>query len=460
MTKNKNTTTNAMQHAPKRSRTLKRSKRDKQTRYLSQAIQLEEAVNPHIIRATMTMVSIAFLTFIVWAGFTNVNEVARTPGEVVPHGYQQIVQHLEGGIIQTINVQEGDVVKAGQVLVTLEATSVRKDLQRALIKKQSIEMQAERLRAFVEDRQPNFNRFTDASDAMIHDQQLFFNGMRLAREQEEQIIHDQIKERKQSIRSLESDRDTAYRNLKLAQNVYGKRKSLNEKGYASDIQLLDSEREVNQISGNLRRYKNQILAAQAQIDEYNARLNSLTARHRDEAFEKLAQLETDRAQNNEIISKLTERITRLEIKAPTHGLIQGLSVNTIGSIVKPGETIMEIVPLEKQLEVAVRISPQDIGHLKIGQQVQVKFSTFDFSRYGSVQGRLDHISATTFEGENGDRFYKGRISLSRSYVGNDTTNSIMPGMTVMADVVTGKKTILQYMLKPIHTSLRTAFTER
>lgn len=145
---------------------------------------------------------------------------------------------------------------------------------------------------------------------------------------------------------------------------------------------------------------------------------------------------------------------------PSRGLVKGLSVNTIGEVIQPGQTIMEIIPLDKALEVAVKISPQDIGHLKVGQAVQVKFSTFDFSRYGSIAGHLEQISATTFSGENGDRYYQGRILLDQNHVGVNPENMIMPGMTVMADVITGDKTILQYMLKPIHVSLKTAFTER
>ena len=167
-----------------------------------------------------------------------------------------------------------------------------------------------------------------------------------------------------------------------------------------------------------------------------------------------------RRKNIEIINKLEERTSRLNLRAPARGLVKGLSVNTIGAVIQPGQTLMEIVPLDKDLEVSVKISPQDIGHLEVGQPVQVKFSTFDFSRYGSVQGHLEQISATTFSGEQGERYYQGRVSLVQNYVGTNPDNQIMPGMTVMADVITGEKTILEYMLKPIHVSLKTAFTER
>lgn len=437
-------------------------KREKQTRYLSQAVQLEESVNPHIIKVTMAMISMAIVVFLVWAGFTNINEVARTPGEAVPFGYQQTVQHLEGGMVKNIAVREGDIVEKGQVLVSISDAGLREDMDRALSKQLSLDMQTERLRAFAEERAPDFTQFeTEGVTAkMIADQQAFFTAMTDARETEKQIIRDQIAQKKQAIGSLETERNTVRQNLAIANDVFSRRQKLNAKGYVSDIQVLEDRRSVNTARGEIKALENEILVAKEEIKEFEGRLESLSARHRDEANQKLDLVLAERAQNSELINKIENRIARLDVRAPTHGLVKGLAVNTVGSVVQPGQTIMEVVPLDKPLEVQVKISPQDIGHLKVGQAVQVKFSTYDFSRYGFVKGTLDQISATTFQGDKGERFYQGRILLDQNYVGNDPDNVVMPGMTVMADVITGEKTILQYMLKPIHLSMKTAFTER
>ena len=435
-------------------------RREKQTRYLSQAIQLEEAVNPHIIRATMTMVSLAIFVFLVWAGFTNINEVARTSGEVVPQGYQQTVQHLEGGMVKQIHVQEGEVVEHGQVLISMNEVGIKEDMERARSRQLSLAMQAERLRAFVEEREPDFTVFTQADPAMIADQKSFFTGMQAARAKEKRIIQDQISQKTQMLSSLRSDLSTARKNLGIVQDMHERRSLLNEKGYVSDMQILEEERRLNEIRGNINNLNNQILIAKGEIKEFRGRLDSLTATHRDDANERLDQVLAEKAQNTEVIDKLEERIGRLQIRAPSHGFVKGVAVNTVGAVVQPGQTLMKIVPLDKDLEVQVKISPKDIGHLRIGQPVQVKFSTFDFSRYGSVQGRLAQISATTFADDKGGRYYQGRILLDQNHVGSNPDNRVMPGMTVMADVITGKKTILQYLLKPIHTSIRTAFSER
>ncbi|MBU0859625.1 MAG: HlyD family efflux transporter periplasmic adaptor subunit, partial [Alphaproteobacteria bacterium] len=155
------------------------------------------------------------------------------------------------------------------------------------------------------------------------------------------------------------------------------------------------------------------------------------------------------------------RVQRLAVKAPVNGLVKGLSVNTIGGVVQPGQALMEIIPMDENLVVEVRIPPRYIGPLKVGQAVQVKVSSYDFSRYGSVTGTLDFISATTFIGENGERFYRGRVLLDKNFVGAPAQkNILMPGMTVMADIVTGNKTILEYLLKPVHRAMLSSFSER
>ncbi len=152
---------------------------------------------------------------------------------------------------------------------------------------------------------------------------------------------------------------------------------------------------------------------------------------------------------------------RLKIRSPSYGYVKGLNVKTIGGVIESGAVLIEIVPLEDSMIIEAKISPKDIGHVIKGQKVTIKFSAFDFSRYGTVDGKLESISATTFVDEDGTRYYLGRMSLAKNYVGNDPKqNLIVPGMTVQADIVTGSKSILSYLLKPIHSSITSSFTER
>ncbi len=437
------------------------TKNEKQSRYLSQAIQLEEKGNPVINQLMLYAVSFGVIGFLGWAALTNINEMAHTPGEVVPKGFQQVVQHLEGGIAAQILVKDGDFVEKGQTLMAIDGTGSKEDLERGLAKQVTLNMQEERLRAFLEAREPNFASFTTfAAKAAIKDQESFFQGMVESRGEERKIIEEQIKQKRQMISTLQADLRTNQKNHDITRNLYNKRSALHKKGYVSDVQFLETQQQMNAIQGQMDQTRSRIAVANSEITEFENRLKSVDARQKDEVHERLDQLLADKAQNIELIEKLRDRVKRLQVSSPARGIVKGLTVTTVGAVVQPGQVLMEIVPMDEELMVQVKIPPQHIGHLKAGQDVQVKFSSFDFSRYGFVSGKIDQISATTFNGENGERYYQGMVTLDKNYVGEDKRNLVLPGMTVMADIITGQKTILQYLLKPIHNSLKSAFTER
>lgn len=437
------------------------AKSNRQVRYLSQAIQLEESANPSIIRSTVLTIGAGIVAFIGWAALTSIHEIAHTPGEIIPQGQPQVVQHLEGGLVREISVTDSQLVQKGDVLITLDGTGAREDLERAESKQISLNMQEERLRSFIENREPDFSSFSNfMAKAAIADQQSFYDGMVMARSEERKIVEEQIKQKHQMIQTLNADLKTAKENHDIAEDLLKQREVLYKKGYVSKVKYLETQQSVNQAVGEISKFKSRLESAQAEISEFDNRLKSLDAGQRDQVHERLDQLLADKTQNAELVSKLRDRVGRLTIVAPVRGLVKGMEVNTVGAVVQPGQTLMEIVPVDEELIVQVKIPPQHIGHVKPGQDVKVKFSSFDFSRYGFVTGKLSRISATTFSGENGERYYQGQIDLDRNYIGENSDNTVVPGMTVMADIITGRKTILEYLLKPIRTSVKTAFTER
>lgn len=434
--------------------------KDEHLRYLSQSVRLKEQGNPAIVRGTTFIVSVAILAFIGWSAAASVHEIARTPGEIVPSGYTQVVQHLEGGIVRDIPVKEGGAVEKDQVVLRLDGTELKADLDRALSKKEVLALQEERLRAFAEGRAPAFDARAAARPELMRDSEAFFASMKDARDKESAIIEDQIRQKRQSISVLGAELRAAQSNYDLADKLYQKRVALNREGVLSDVKLLETEQRRNELAGQMGSLRSQIAMAQSALKEYETRLSGLAAGQKDEANQKLDAIVAERLQNDELIEKLKGRIARLDIRAPTGGIVKGLAVNTVGSVVAPGQVLMEIVPTGENLVVSLKIPPRYIGHIKPGQDVQVKFSSYDFARYGAVRGTLQSLSATTFEGENGERFYQGKVALSQTHVGQNTKDRIIPGMTVMADIVTGEKTILQYLLKPVQAAMSTAFTER
>ena len=436
-------------------------KNTEQLRYLSQSVLIEEAMTPHIIRSTLMVVSVAIMIFIIWAAITNVDEVAIAPGEVVPSQYIQSIQHLEGGIVSEIHIKEGDLVQKGQLLIKLDGNSAKQDLSSLKAKQLALDFQAERLRAFVNSAQPDFNKISGNHHKIKQDQLKAFNSMLEARDAEKKVIEEQIIQKQEAVTQLQQKYETLNDNMELVQEERDIKQKLVEQGAVSKVKFFEIEKELNQIVGEVSEVESQIIQAQNELSEYKTRLGSLGARRHDEAYRELDQVESESSQNKERIKKITEQVTRLEIKAPSYGLVKSLNAKTIGGVVSSGQLLVEIVPLEGSLLVECKIVPKDIGHVKKGQDVSVKISAYDFSRYGTVGGKLEYISATTFTAEDGSRYYLGRISLEKNYVGRQKTeNLIMPGMTVQSDIVTGEKSVLAYLLKPIHSSLNSAFRER
>lgn len=430
-------------------------------RYLTQTPLLEEMYVPRVIRTALLSFSIAILLFIGWASFTLVNETAKAKGEVVPSGYVQIVQHLEGGIIREILVKEGEFVSKGQLLLRLDGAGTDRDLSELEARQMALKLQAERLRAFVEGRAPAFGNIPNANAAAIAEQQRIFDSMMDAHGKEGDVLRNQIIQKKQEHEALQQRLATVEQSIRLVREARDIQKSLHEKGLTSRFRYLEKEEALNALMGEKQQVISNIGRAAEQITEYENRLASLSASNQDESWQQLDQMESEIAQNQEMISKYAGKVDRLEVRAPVDGLVKGLEVNTIGGVIAAGQKLMEIVPYNQQLVVEVRIRPGDVGHMNIGQPVQVKVHAFDYARYGAIQGSLEFLSATTFLDETGKSYYRGRVRLQRNYAGNDPRqNIIMPGMTVDADIVTGKKSIIAYLLKPIHNAAATAFTER
>lgn len=431
-----------------------------QLRYLSQSVLIEEATTPYMVRTTLMIVSVTIITFIIWAAITDINEISRSTGEVIPVSYVQSIQHLEGGIVSVINVKEGDVVEKGAVLAVLDGTAIKQDLSQLSVKQLTLEMQAERLRAFVNHLEPDFNKITTDSEELKKAQFEAFQSMVTSRESEKQVLQKQINQKQESLTILASKKSTLEENVKLVQEEHELKKNLSDQGYLSKVSFIEIQKNLNQVKGEINSVDSEINQATSAIEEASSKLVALEAKNRDDAYQQLDTIDASIAENAEHIKKLQNQVSRLEIKAPVYGLVKGVNIKTIGGVISSGQLIMEVVPLDATLLVECRILPKDIGHIKKGQDVRVKVSSYDFSKYGVIDGTLENISATTFS-ENGSHYYMGRVALKQNYVGkNPGHNLILPGMTVEADILTGKKTILAYLLKPIQAAASEALTER
>jgi adhesin transport system membrane fusion protein len=434
-----------------------------QLRYLSQSALIEETSAPYAVRTTLFMISLVVISLIVWAGFTQVNEIAVTEGEVIPSKHVQAIQHLEGGIISEIKVVEGELVEKGQIILILDGTAVKRDLSALQARRIASRYKALRLKSFINNTAPNFAEIEggDANNELVKEQLNSFNSMMQAREDERDVITEQITQKQSALEGLGEKKRTLEENIKLVGEERGLKEQLYQKGHLSKFKFLEIQKEMNDIVGQLQETESAITQAKNAIYEYKNRLDSLGSTSIDEAYKELTLVEGDQVQINESIKKLEEQVGRLEVKSPSYGYVKVLNIKTIGGVIESGKILAEIVPLEGNLIVETQIQPRDVGHIRTGLPVKVKIGSYDYARYGAIDGELIYISATTFVKPDGARYYMGRVSLSRNYVGSDPKkNLIVPGMTVQADIVTGKKSILAYLLKPIRNSVTTAFSER
>ncbi len=435
---------------------------DRQTRFLAQSVILEEAGSSGLIRVAMLTICVVIVAFLVWAGVTNVDEVAVTSGEIVPTGQVQSIQHLEGGIISAIPVKEGEVVEKEQALIRLDPSGAATELNQTKARRAALELQAERLRALGTGREPDFSFIGPEYKDLVEDQLVIYESQRLAAENRRKVLNAQIEQRKQDLAAYDDQEETLSRDADMRLEELNLREDLFRRGLASKINYLDAKRAANDIRGELSTLVVDRQRSEEALTESLGKLEELETNGREQNLNEMGIVTNELAQINESLSRLFDRVRRLEIAAPVRGIVKGLKFFTVGGVIPAGAIIMEIVPLDKELLVETKIQTRDVGHVKIGQPVTVKVSTYDFARYGGITGELREISATTFADEqSGDPYYKGIVALDRGYVGFDPeSNRVLPGMTVQADIKTGRKTLLEYLLKPVVSSVKTAFRER
>lgn len=423
-------------------------------RLLGLTAVLEEATTPYLVRTSTLIISLAFISFLVWTGFAKIKEVARTVGEIVPSGHIQVIQHFEGGMVEEILVQEDELVEKGQILLRIRGESIHADLSRLITRQKYIRERQERLKGFLDSSKSGKNDSTDEEYDIL-------SGMLVAQQHEKEVLKEQIIQKNEQIRLLKQEKKTVLKNLEIAEQSFQTQKELYEERLVPQTNYLNALQEITSRRGQLGTMDIQITQAENSVKEFEWRLQSQDSKSRDDVLQQLGLVKNEMVENQELITKLETQIKRLELRSPAHGIVKGLDIHTIGGVVPPGQPLMEIVPLDKELLAEVKVSPMDIGHVKKGDHVTVKVTTFDFSRYGSIDGTITGLSATTFTSDQGAPYYKGMIKLDKHYVGNNPEmNKVLPGMIVNADVITGEKSLLAYLLKPIHRSLNSAFIER
>jgi membrane fusion protein, adhesin transport system len=428
---------------------------------LGLSIMLEETGPTPFLRAAMLFGFAIVVAFVIWANFAEIDEVAVASGKVVPSGAVQILQHIDGGTISNIAVSEGEIVEKGQVIVRLDPTDLLAEKRQITTQLVILRMKISRLVAFTSNKPMKYSLENDRYQPFLDEQEALLEAQRLDLKNQVSILSTQVEQRKSEKALLKTQQIVLANQVAPLEEQLNIRRRLLKSSTLSRFDYLESERLYLKEKGNLQELALKSRTVDQSIAEARSRLSEVVDHAKREALDKLAMTNAEAAEMEEKLNKIVSKLRRLDIFAPVDGVIQGLDVKSIGSVIAPGSTIVTVVPVGQELILEVQIRPEDIGHLDVGQRATVKFVTYNYSRYGSVEGELSHISATTFQDEQGENYYKGKVKLAHSYVGDDPSrNLILPGMTATADIHSGKKTVLEYLLKPIHTTLGQSFRER
>ena len=429
--------------------------------HLAKSILLEESGGPLIARAVIAFAALAVLAFLVWASLAPVDEVAIAPGEIVPYGEVQQVQSLPGGIVREILVADGDTVAAGQVLMRLDPTLTRSEWAQSQAALIAAMARRERLQALLDGRAPDFAGLGSAGATAAADEQRLHDQILLGHQTRVRMARQQQAQAQAEAEELKARAQTLRQQKALLDEEIGIRQGLVEKGLNSRVMFLGLQRSQASLAGDLAGVAANQTRAAARLAEVTDRLREIDQQFREGLLTELASTHTELLQAQEQVTRSQVYLQLQDIVAPVGGIAHGLKAHTLGGIVAPGSTVLEIVPVDRRLIAQVRIAARDAGHIHTGQPVVLKLTTYDFGRYGGIRGVLEEISATAIAGPGAESHYRGRVSVDQRFVGQDPTrNPVLPGMSLQADIRTGSKTVMQYLLKPIYASAQQAMHER
>ena len=430
-------------------------------RRLTLPFNLEEGRVPGVSTWLLYVATAFIVASVVWASVTEIRELAVASGQLEPAGSVQVVQHLEGGIVSEILVQEGQIVEIGAPLVRLQPTAASSDLAQVRVRAADLKLRVERHTAALEGRLPDFGELGVQFPDLAEDQLQTFEAEREKQTQTNDAMITRVEQKLAEVQALRSEAESLERQLEIDVEQLEIRKKLQEQGFASRATVLEAKRAYERTNSDLISVRGRLESAQEGLNEARINLLEAEAEFNNRMTEERTRASAELAELKEAIAKQEDRVTRLLVRAPANGIVQELVPTALGQVLQPGEVVARVVPVGEELVAEVRIAPKDIGHVSIGDPASIKITTFDPARFGAIPGKVTKISASTFQTPEGDPYYKAIIQLEKAFVqSGGRRHDVLPGMVVNAEIVTGSKSLTRYLLKPVYRSIDVAFTER
>lgn len=411
-------------------------------------------------RVLLRSIGIVAALFIAWAAIAQLDEVTRGDGKVIPSKQIQVLQSIDGGLVSEILVREGDIVQANQLLVKIDETRFVSSVKENRVQYLGLVAKAARLKA-TSDGKP----FVPPPEVVKNEPELaeqerqLYEAKRAEMEAAISIARQQLIQRQQELGEAQARRAQAGQGYDLTSKELAVTKPLINSGAVSEVELLRLERDVSRYRGERDMASSQISRIQAAINEAQRKIEEVSLTFRNDAGRELSETVSKLNGLAEGSVALTDRVKQSSIRSPVKGTVKRLLVNTVGGVIQPGKDMIEIVPLEDALLLEAKVMPRDIAFLRPGQQAVVKFTAYDFSIYGGLEGTLEHIGADTVMDDKGNAFYIVRVRTNKAGFG-DANLPIIPGMVAEVDILTGKKSVLSYLMKPVLRAKSVALSER
>lgn len=425
-------------------------------------LKAAEYMKPHRASALFLFSILGFVVmFFVWAGLSRVEMLVRGQGQVVPTSEVQVVQSLEGGILQELLVNEGDTVKKGQVLMRL--SDISSTAEQGGAEAQSLGLRAKRARLQAEARGAALTipeDITKAAPQIASNEIALYNSRQQELKNAVSMIDQkiasaeaQIAETKAQIRRLSNSAGLLDEELKITSRMVAQKA-------VPKIEELRLQRELSDIRGQLRANQEKSVGLEADLKSARRQRDDQADKFRSQALGELNAVETDIARLGESLKSLGDRVSRAEIRSPLDGVVNRIALKTLGGVIEPAQQLMEIVPVDDQLKIVARVAPNDIAFLKTGQAVNVKITAYDPQRFGGLSGTLVRVAANSVTDREGGVFFEIEVHTEKNYMGSaDHPLPITPGMIAAIEVVTGKRSVLNYLMKPFQQAKDKALTE-
>ncbi len=449
--------------APQLERILGRLPNHEETEVVDFSTDADLAIlrqEPLRARVLLRAIGIVFVLFLLWSAIAQLDEVTRGDGKVIPSRQVQVLQSIDGGLVSEILVREGDIVQPNQLLIKIDETRFVSSVKENQAQYLGLVAKAARLKAISEGTPfvPPAE-VVKAEPAIVEQERQFFGARNDELSAAISIAKQQLAQRQQELNEAQAKRAQAVQGYELTSRELTVTRPLINSGAVSEVELLRLERDVSRYRGERDMASAQISRIQAAISEAQRKIEEVELTFRNEAGKELSETVAKLNSLAEGSVALSDRVKQSSIRSPVKGTIKRLLVNTVGGVVQAGKDMIEIVPLEDTLLLEAKVMPRDIAFLRPGQPAMVKFTAYDFSIYGGLEGTLEHIGADTVMDEKGNAFYIVRVRTNKSGFG-DANLPIIPGMVAEVDILTGKKSVLAYLMKPVLRAKSVALTER